>query len=50
MQVDPVQEGPVCRFLLIPRKVEAPWTVERMYHSVVAQYTQGAEEPRDPVG
>jgi hypothetical protein len=45
MQVDPmqeslVQEGPICPFLLMPRKPEPPWTVDRMVHSVIAQCTQ----------
>jgi uncharacterized protein len=40
MQVDPVQQGPVCPFLLMPRQPEPPWTVERMFHSVIAQCTQ----------
>ena len=40
MQVDPVQESPICPFLLIPRKPEPPWTVERMFYRVIAQCTQ----------
>jgi uncharacterized protein len=40
MQVDSVQEGPICPFLLIPRKPEPPWTVERMFYSLIAQCTQ----------
>jgi hypothetical protein len=50
MQVDPVpespvQEGPICPLLLIPRKPEPPWTVERMFHSVTAQCTQALKRP-----
>ena len=40
MQVDPVQEAAICPFLLIPRKPEPPWTVERMFYRVIAQCTQ----------
>ena len=41
MQADPVQQGPICPFLVMPRQPEPPWTVERMFHRVIAQCTQG---------
>ena len=51
MQVDqvpesPVQESPICPFLLIPRKPEPRWTVERMFHSVIAQCKQALKTSR----
>jgi hypothetical protein len=51
MQVDPVpespvQERPICPSLLIPRKSEPPWTVERMFLNVIAQCTQALKTSR----